>query len=339
MTDDTDPAESEDDESAVSVPLIDTFAALEAELTAKEEHIERLESELTRGYPDSDGGQQDAGGAPEAVDGGDPEADTRSHEDWEPATDPLEDTGAVEASPDADHGGASPSTGTPTGDAEGAKRGSAEGSGLKPVRTASTDEKSREGVEASADAEFGLTMETASDLTGGSLGSAVSGADGDDDAVEKATESAEPDGEETGDAGTGAGGGESRPDPTADRGERLSLLVRRAELRNEEEVVRAFVHGIDALDEVTKAMLAHYRREGDAVPVDAHVAAGGSGERQYAYARNRTLRKAGVIEHDGAGRYRYCLPALVEEAFDGHAGGQTLANAVAAIESATGIDG
>ncbi|MFD1567112.1 ATPase, partial [Halolamina litorea] len=64
----------------------------------------------------------------------------------------------------------------------------------------------------------------------------------------------------------------------------------------------------------------------------------GSGERQYAYARNRTLRKAGVIEHAGAGRYRYALTDLVDEAFDGTADGQTVADAVAAIESATDID-
>ncbi|MFC6736995.1 ATPase, partial [Halolamina salina] len=64
----------------------------------------------------------------------------------------------------------------------------------------------------------------------------------------------------------------------------------------------------------------------------------GSGERRYAYARNRTLRKAGVIEHDGAGRYRYALPDLVREAFDGNAAAGTVTDAVEAIETATDID-
>jgi len=113
--------------------------------------------------------------------------------------------------------------------------------------------------------------------------------------------------------------------------------VRRVDRHDEDEVVETFVDGIDALDDVTREMLAHYREAGDAAPVDAHVAAGGSGERQYAYARNRTLRKAGVIEHDGAGRYRYALPDLVEEAFDSTVDGQAVADAVAAIEAETGM--
>ena len=50
MTDDTDTAEREDELPAASLALIETFAALEAELAAKEDRIERLESELGREY-------------------------------------------------------------------------------------------------------------------------------------------------------------------------------------------------------------------------------------------------------------------------------------------------
>lgn len=349
MTDDTDTAEREEEAPAASLPLIDTFAALEAEIAAKEDRIERLESELQREYLDPAEGDAEA-----AVDDAEPDGEPgtasaetaqtadsspaddepRSHEDWEPATDPLTDTGSFDA--------ADEQPGVTAEAATSAKRAAdapapeqepspaADDSGLQPVRTAgsrSRDADPQEDVGAvggesgtrSAEREFGLTMETSSNLTGGSLGSSAD--------RERPVGSEQ---ESSDDA-------PNRPDPTADRGERLSLLARRAELRDEEEVVETFVRGIEALDDVTRGMLAHYREAGDAAPVDAHVAAGGSGERQYAYARNRTLRKAGVIEHDGAGRYRYALPSLVEEAFDGSAGSEVVADAVSAIESATDL--
>lgn len=330
MTDDTDHDDREDAERAVSLPLIDTFAALEAELDAKADRIERLESELDRRYLDPD--ESDAGGADAGTDDG---TEPRSHEDWEPATDPLDDTGA--AAGDGDHEGVTPSVAAaaeaseredPTAGRQSGHSASpseaARESGLSPVRTASTDES---GVTPDSDEqsgegeEFGVTMESSTNLTGGSLGSSAPGGSSKQDRdADSETER------------------DSLPDPTADRGERLSRLVRRAELLEADEVVEAFVDGIDALDDVTREMLAHYREAGDAAPVDAHVAAGGSGERQYAYARNRTLRKAGVIEHAGAGRYRYALPDLVAEAFDGNATEETVADAVDAIEDAADLD-
>jgi len=363
MTDDTDDAEPEKAQRVRSLPLIDTFAALQAELDAKEQRIERLEGELAQGYLDPHGGDHETAGAvgaspvegadeladtePDGSDltGSDPtdsdstdsdptdntEIETRSHKDWEPATDPLSDSSAT--STDGDHEGVTPAV-------EGASLESNErratsdadpagNSGLKPVRTASTGKASSDdtdspesAAEGSTSEEFGVTMEASTDLTGGSLGSSTDGtfvaetSDGDDD---DSADRSPP------------------PDPTADRGERLSRLVRRVDRHDEDEVVETFVGGIDALDDVTREMLAHYREAGDAAPVDAHLAAGGSGERQYAYARNRTLRKAGVIEHDGAGRYRYALPELVEEAFDSTVDGQAVADAVAAIEAETGM--
>ncbi|NHX36639.1 MULTISPECIES: hypothetical protein [Halolamina] len=326
MTDDTDHDDHGDD--AVSLPLIDSFAALEAEIDAKADRIERLEAELDRRYLDPDGEATDPDGADESG-----ETDPRSPGDWEPATDPLRDAGA--ATPDGDRDGVTPSL---------ESTATVDDSGLAPVRTASsgnrTPQKNREPTArepaAENDEPSGVTMEAGSDLTGGSLGSTT-------DARSARVETAER-GEATG--GTAESGadrddsatGTALPDPTADRGERLSRLVRRAERRDEEEVIDAFVDGIEALDGVTRAMLAHYREAGDAAPVDAHVAAGGSGERQYAYARNRTLRKAGVIEHEGAGRYRYALPDLVAEAFDGNADGRTVGDAVDAIEAAADLE-
>ena len=131
--------------------------------------------------------------------------------------------------------------------------------------------------------------------------------------------------------------GGSPVDPTADRGQRLTELVEESEIRNEEAVVQVFVHGIEALDDVTREMLAQYRDGDELTPVDAHVAAGGSGERQYAYARNRTLRTAGVVEHVGGGRYRYRLSDLVSEVFDDNVEAEALSDAVSAIESAVGL--
>lgn len=344
MTDDTDTAEREDELPAASLALIETFAALEAELAAKEDRIERLESELGREYlepSDADAGPTETEAEPatatDQTADSDSDDEPRSHEDWEPATDPLNGTGTFDADDEQPGVTAEAATGPTSardapdpGDTDPEPGTAPDDSGLKPVRTAgnrsqdadtrsdlSTSAIPSEAGEHPAEREFGVTMETSSNLTGGSLRSPANGG-----------QSEEP-----------SGGGETvdRPDPTADRGERLSLLARRAELRDEEDVVETFVRGIEALDDVTREMLAHYREAGDAAPVDAHVAAGGSGERQYAYARNRTLRKAGVIEHGGAGRYRYGLPSLVAEAFDGSAGAETIDDAVDAIESATDL--
>lgn len=60
-------------------------------------------------------------------------------------------------------------------------------------------------------------------------------------------------------------------------------------------------------------MLSYYREQGPASPLDAHFVAGGSGDRTHAYARNRTLRTAELIEHVGQGAYDYRLPELLEE--------------------------
>ncbi|MFD1525797.1 hypothetical protein, partial [Halolamina salina] len=221
MTDDTDSDEHEN-ERAVSLPLIDTYAALTAEIDAKADRIERLESELDRRYLDpADGDPETAAPAGETADTG-----TRSHEDWDPATDPLEDTGTATADgdhegvrPTVDAAGSAPDREAPTADSqreESADTGvNARDSGISPVKTASAADAeagSGESDDGDTDESFGVGMETSSDLTGGSL---------DGSPLTENAES-EPDSD---------GVDEEPPDPTADRGERLSRLVRRAELR------------------------------------------------------------------------------------------------------------
>ncbi len=60
-------------------------------------------------------------------------------------------------------------------------------------------------------------------------------------------------------------------------------------------------------------MLAYYKEHGPGTPLNAHFSAGGSGDRTAAYARNRTLRLRGLIEHVGRGKYDYRLSALLCE--------------------------
>jgi hypothetical protein len=101
-----------------------------------------------------------------------------------------------------------------------------------------------------------------------------------------------------------------------------------------EAVVADLRAEIDDLPGLSRRMLAHYRTEGPADPVDAHVAAGGTPEQPMAYGRNRPLRTAGFVEHVAEDRYRYALPERVADAFDGHLAGDALDEAVREVERA-----
>ncbi|WEL21843.1 DUF87 domain-containing protein [Halorhabdus sp. BNX81] len=70
---------------------------------------------------------------------------------------------------------------------------------------------------------------------------------------------------------------------------------------------------VRSLEPKTQKMLSYYREQGPASPLDAHFVAGGSGDRTHAYARNRTLRTAELIEHVGQGAYDYRLPDLLAD--------------------------
>jgi hypothetical protein len=79
-------------------------------------------------------------------------------------------------------------------------------------------------------------------------------------------------------------------------------------------------------------MLAYYRSNGPASPLDAHVAAGGDGDRTRAYGRNRKLREAGLVAHAGRGRYGYALRSRIDEAHDGRLDPTVLEAAVERVE-------
>ena len=120
--------------------------------------------------------------------------------------------------------------------------------------------------------------------------------------------------------------------------EELASFANGVELRDRETVVSGFVAAIESLPPVTRQMLAHYRATGRSTPTEAHVAADGSGRRSFAYARNRTLRRGGVIDHVGGGVYAYRLLPLVRSVFAA-ASEQELAECVAEIEGRTGLAG
>jgi TolA-binding protein len=89
---------------------------------------------------------------------------------------------------------------------------------------------------------------------------------------------------------------------------------------------------IEALPDISRRMLAHYRAEGPSEPVTAHVAAGGTPTEPMAYGRTRPLRTAGFVEHVAVGSYRYALPDRVAAAFDGRLDGDALDEAVRDVE-------
>jgi len=81
-------------------------------------------------------------------------------------------------------------------------------------------------------------------------------------------------------------------------------------------VVRELKAEVGGLETTTREMLDFYRRRGPGTPVDAHVAAGGDGDRTQAYAHNRRLRVRGLVEHVGRGHYDYQLRALLRDELD-----------------------
>jgi hypothetical protein len=108
---------------------------------------------------------------------------------------------------------------------------------------------------------------------------------------------------------------------------------------NEEPlVVRELKADIAAMERKTRGMLSYYREFGPGTPLNAHFAAGGDGNRKLAYAHNRTLRTAGLIEHVGRGHYGYRLRELLREELDGLVTEEQLDAHVEEIES-TALDG
>jgi TolA-binding protein len=79
------------------------------------------------------------------------------------------------------------------------------------------------------------------------------------------------------------------------------------------EAVAALAADVADLESKTRRMLAFYVEQGPGTPLNAHFSAGGSGDRTAAYARNRTLRLRGLVEHVGRGSYDVRLGALIDE--------------------------
>ena len=164
------------------------------------------------------------------------------------------------------------------------------------------------------------------DVGGGSVGEST----GNDDAgvaviqeVEDSTMAAEA--EPDGDAAPGAG------DEAGDPG---ASFAERDDPEFERPVVREVRETVESLDPVTRGMLACYRAEGPASPVDAQVAAGGDGDRTRAYGRNRELREAGLVAHAGRGTYAYALRSRIDDAHDGRLAPAALEAAVERVEAA-----
>jgi len=65
------------------------------------------------------------------------------------------------------------------------------------------------------------------------------------------------------------------------------------------------------LDEVGRAMLARYRSHGPDQPEAAYQAVADEADRVAAYERNRTFRRAGLVEHVGRGHYDYSLRSRI----------------------------
>ena len=105
-------------------------------------------------------------------------------------------------------------------------------------------------------------------------------------------------------------------------------------IHDQRDVVRTLTAAIADLDATSRRMLRHYREQLVSDPVDAHVAAGGSGDSQLAYSRNRPLRQAGFISHAGRGQYAYALPDLVREEYADRLDPEEFGETVEAIEAA-----
>ncbi|MFB6280629.1 MAG: hypothetical protein ABEH40_01250, partial [Haloferacaceae archaeon] len=124
-----------------------------------------------------------------------------------------------------------------------------------------------------------------------------------------------------------------RPAPDGDGSTAGGAAVGTRE-RTRERLVADLTERIEALDPVSLGMLRHYRADGPSEPVTAHLSGGGDADREVAYARNRRLRRAGLVRHAGRGTYEYALSDLVREEGGGRLRDPDLDAAVRAIEEA-----
>ncbi|WP_254544153.1 ATP-binding protein [Halomarina pelagica] len=133
--------------------------------------------------------------------------------------------------------------------------------------------------------------------------------------------------------GDGDGGGDGHRNGTGDVNGRSGGADDASGARvRDRSVVERLRERLESMDPTTRSMLARYRERGPLSPLDAHVAAGGSGDRTVAYSRNGELREVGFIEHAGRGEYVYVLPDLVAREFDHRLSPEQLDERVERIE-------
>lgn len=104
-------------------------------------------------------------------------------------------------------------------------------------------------------------------------------------------------------------------------------------LEDDPLAVRELKAEIGGLDTKTRKMLSFYREYGPSTPLNAHFAAGGDGDRTRAYAHNRKLRSAELIEHVGRGYYDYRLQETLREELDEPVGRRVLETLADEIET------
>ena len=210
---------------------------------------------------------------------------------------------------------------------------------------AATEESAEDAAE--AEAETG-TGSSASAADGGAEVDADAGAttdaaapDPDADATADAA-TADPDADATADAAAADADPEGEAGPPDDvdpvtRDEVAESALRfddAVELGTREAVIEELRSRIEALPELSRGMLRHYRREGASDPVAAHIDAGGDGDSGHAYSRHRPIRRAGLIRHAGRGTYAYAVPDLVREAYADRLDEDQVDEIVRAVETA-----
>ncbi|MFB6303817.1 MAG: helicase HerA domain-containing protein [Haloferacaceae archaeon] len=312
------------------------LADLRTELEEKEARIRELEQELERARdlkrmadrfsqallgraeapyrdvgPDADASTDPTGEGSTAAtgeeagasDGDDAPIDERPPlSDVDPWPDPLSDDGATEggdpSSAEAGRDDGEPETPVPS---DGENRGDAEGS---TASTGDTTERSTASTDGTTERETtdGTSNRETDDATPAEDGAGAVTFPPSDDA------------------------GEDRSDDPSPTG----LGTRRG---TREALVEDLTGRVAGLDDIARGMLRHYRSEGPTDPVSAHLAAGGDADRELAYSRTRTLRRAGLVTHAERGEYAYALPELVREEGGGRLEEADLAAAVEAVEA------
>jgi len=135
-------------------------------------------------------------------------------------------------------------------------------------------------------------------------------------------------------ADTDAPSDDVEPVTRADVAESALRFDDAVELGTREAVIEELRGRIEALPELSRGMLRHYRREGVSEPVAAHIDAGGDGDSGHAYSRHRPIRRAGLIRHAGRGHYAYAVPDLIREAYADRLDEGSVREVVRAVETA-----